>query len=499
MASQWVYVANLTGPPGDEAALERLTEIDAALAQRPRLTDRQVPQLTAYASDPGYTHAWADNSGRVGLALRKTGGEGVLPGGLDTPRAGTRADAIYSWAVADKEGRVSELAIGPDGLIPAATLAAWAKRMGSTPGASTTTKLAGVALTLADSATPSTSYSDVTVRLPIKLGATASRWRVHIRNYNDKTGTAYPGALAFTGVSVGTHQRDGATAALTGRFEGSPSAVSGPFSSPADGGDWVSGWVEGQPLEAHKDYLLSYGFTGPAAQSNYMASSGGWTSASAGDVNAAALTLTAVRSVPLDVWLEVEVPTSTRVIAYLGDSLTLGIASTLPVYDSWAAKHAVANGAIHSVYAIGGSQYTDWVDVSSRKISKWAGLPKPDAVMLALGNNDIFLGATLETMKSRLLAGINMARTYFNQDVYLATVLPRIGANAGYEQVRKDFNEWMLTTLPGGARMVFDFASAIEADNKTDASLRWASAANNFHLSSAGYARCAATITQRLA
>lgn len=499
MAFQWVYIANLTGPPGDAAAMERLGQIDAALALRPTATDRQVAQNVDYSSEPGYTHAWADKNGRVGFALRQAGGTGVLPGGLETPRAGASVDAGYAWAVADKNGRVSELAIGPDGRIPAKTLLSWASRMpASAVGGSISTRVAGVALTLPDSATPSTAYANVSVRLPVKLGARASRWRVHVRNYNDKTGTAFSGALSFTGVHVGLHQR-GAGAELTGRFEGQPKQVAAPFQSPATGAEWVSDWVGDYALDPGKDYLLSYGFTSAAGQQNHMAASGGWMTESAADVAATSPTVSAVRSVPLDVWLEVEVPSTTRVVAYLGDSLTLGIAATLPVYDSWAAKHAVANGVIHSVYAIGGSQFPDWQDSSARRANKWSSLSRPDATVVALGNNDIFLGASLSTMKTRLADGVAAARTYLSENVYLATVLPRIGANAAYEQVRKDFNEWMLTTLPGGARMVFDFAAAIEASDGANASLRWASAANNFHLSSAGYARCAATITQRLA
>lgn len=274
--------------------------------------------------------------------------------------------------------------------------------------------------------------------------------------------------------------------------------VAGAFTTNSAGGEWVSEWVTDRPIRHHKDYLLSYGYTS-AVQPNYSASAGGWITTSAADVSALDPARTQVKSVPLDVWLEVKVAAETPVIATVGDSLSLGIQATLPVYDSWSAKHAVANGAIHSVYAIGGSQATDWVDTANRRLSKWEACAKPDAVILALGNNDIFsYNVSLATMQERTLAVAAMARSHLADAVYLTTILPRIGASAGPQSVWSAFNSWLLTTLPAGARECFDFAERI-VNTSGDADVRWASTSTNFHLSTAGYARCASTITHTLA
>lgn len=469
-------------------------------ASKLAFADRQAPQQVG-ATSP-YTHAWADSSGRIGAALRRADGELYVPGGIDALRSGMRVyeGNEYAFAFADSAGRISDMCIDSAGRTPSFVLESYAVRMGWSSGGSGggggSTKLAGVALTLPDSATPTADLNNVTARVPLMVGAPASEWRIHIRNYNDKTATTYPGALSFAGVYVGEHERD-SQGLLSGAFKAAPRQVAGAFSSSAVGEEWVGPWVTDHPLKAGKDYLVSYGYTS-VEQSNYLASAGGWTTTSATDVAALAPARSAVKSVPLDVWIEVRVPAETKVVAYIGDSLALGIQATLPVYDSWAAKHAIANGAIHSIYAIGGSQATDWTDTAARRLAKWETLAKPDAAILALGNNDIFTYAVpLATMQARTRAVMSMARSFFCDRIYLTTILPRIDAAAGPQTVWTDFNAWLLQT-PAGARMTFDFAEKI-VDSSGNADPRWASTPTNFHLSSAGYARCAATITHALA
>lgn len=475
------------------------TQFSQLDAEKMGVDDREAPQRVG--TDSPYTHAWADSAGRIGAGLRRTGGELYVPGGIDTLRSGFRVfeGDVYHFVFADSAGRISDMAIDRQGRTPDFILESYADRMGwgsGGGGGGRATKLAGVALTLADSATPSTTLNDVTGRVPLMIGAPASEWRLHIRNYNDKTATAYPGALSFSGVYLGEHERD-AQGNLSGAFKTAPRQVAGAFTSSAVGEEWVGPWVTDHPLKAGKDYLVSYGYTS-AEQSNYLASSGGWTTTSSSDVAELTPIRTAVKSVPLDVWIEVRVPAETKVIGYIGDSLTLGIQATLPVYDSWAAKHAIASGAIHSVYAVGGTQATDWTDTAARRLAKWETLAKPDAVILALGNNDIFsYGVSLETMQARTLAVAAMARSFFCDRIYLTTILPRIDADPTAQAVWSGFNAWLLQTH-AGARMTFDFAERI-ADANGNADPRWASTSTNFHLNSAGYARCAATITHALA
>lgn len=477
---------------GDTAAVASEVELKA------NLSDSRMWQRVQAEK---YSHVLADAAGRVGLGIMQDGAKVAAPGGVLTPRAGVKVDdgGKYGYAIADAAGRVSEIAIGNDGRFPARTLAAWAERMGWASGGGidpSATKLVGVALTLPDTTTPTASMNNTSARLPVRLGANVAEWRIHIRNSNDKSGTTYPGALNFAGIFFGEHERAG-DGTLSGAFTTTPTQVAAPFSTASTGEEWVSDWVTTLPLTAGTDYLLSYGYSS-APQNNYLAAAGGWTSNSAGDAGSVSPTLTAVKSVPLDVWIEARVAASTPAIMYLGDSLALGIQATLPVYDSWAAKHAIANGAIHSVYAIGGSQATDWTDMGARRLNKWQDMSRPNAAITALGNNDIYsFGVSLATMKSRTVSVLATIRANFTDRVYLATILPRIGASQPAKDVWSAFNEW-LVQLPAGAVETFDFAERI-ATPTGDADPRWSSTPENFHLSTAGYARCATTITHRLA
>ncbi|MGP9034889.1 SGNH/GDSL hydrolase family protein [Glutamicibacter mysorens] len=329
----------------------------------------------------------------------------------------------------------------------------------------------------------------------MKLGAYSGRWRVHIANHNDKNSTYYPGALSFTGIYIGKHQRN-TNAELTGQFDGAPHQVEGSFTSPADGSDWVSAWVENYPLEAATDYVLSYGYTS-ATQSNYLASGGGWQSTNSANVAATAPSLVASKTMPLDVWIEVEVAGSVKVIAYNGDSMTCGLRSTLPVYDSWPARHAVANGAIHTMYAHGGSELGDWLNPSARKWTKFAGMSKPDALINAHGNNDIYRGSSLATTQANFVSLVNQVRANLTDNVYAATVMPRIDAATATEAVRAGYNAWLQQT-PAGIQATFDFAEVIE-DSTGNPDVRWRSEPDNFHLNTAGYSRCSLTINSPLA
>lgn len=463
--------------------------------------DASDPRIGARLSNQGndYLYALIDPASRLGAGLTAAGAWEV-PGGVVTPNAGypvtSPLTTPYSYALADKNGRITEMRLGLDGTFPDDVLQPVAQRMVRFLPGTSGVRTAGVALTIPDSTTPTTSHNNVTCRLPVLLGARAGRWRVHIANTNDKSGTAYTGALSFTGVHLGQHQRN-AAGELTGQFAATPRQVTGAFTSPANGSEWVSAWIEDYPLAAQQDYVLSYGYTS-ASQQNYLAYAGGWQSSNANDVAATAPALTQSKVMPLDVWIEVEVAGDTKIIAYGGDSLTGGIRSTIPVYDSWPARHAVANGAIHTMYSHGGSESGDWLNYSQRKWSKFAGLSKPDAMVIAWGNNDIFRGATLAETQANYVSLANLVRANLTQRIYAATVLPRLAPGAAAEQVRKQYNEWLLTTVPAGTQAVFDFATAID-DGTGATDPRWRSEPDNFHLNTAGYSRCFQQITARLA
>lgn len=462
--------------------------------------DTRVPVLT----EGGFLHAWGDPSGALSLYDRPSG-EVVAPLGVETPYAGlpTPADMPYLWVpVFDVEtGTYPELVLGPDGCVPQDRLERWRSRMGldwvvnGGGGGVVGTRTAGVALTLSAGTTVVDTRTAVHLRLPFRIAASARRFRVHIRNYNDRSNLAYSGSLAVTGLWGGRH-------AGGGTFAAAPVKLAGGFTTAADGGEYVSGWIErtALPLDAYGEYLFSLGYT-CAAQTNHAGQGGSWQSSApgqAGDLNPGTA-LERSQTAPLDIWVETELPANVPVGAFVGDSLTCGTGADLPVYESYGAKHALAHGYVPQIMANHGSQMTDWTNRSQWKWQKYAGLSKPDSVLWAVGGNDVFSGADLPTLQTRFAALARTIRAELGGHIYLANIMPRNRGTADPLEVsRRAYNAW-LAGLPERAVNVFDFAVTVAKPTAAGYMEDAYNCGDNVHLNTAGYARNAAAITAPLA
>jgi len=349
-------------------------------------------------------------------------------------------------------------------------------------------------LTVAGSATFNTS-TNVGVRLPVRVPVTPKRWRVYIRNYNDRTGTAYTGALSFTGVSFGKGAVD-AEGRPTGQYNGGKTIISGAFTSAANGTQWVSPWMD-YVLDPAEQYILSYGYTS-AAQNNHASVGGGWlTNLGSGAINTDGTALTATKAAPLDVWIAYEVDDDTPHFAYFGDSLTAGVSADLPVYDSWAKRHAMANGAFAQMYAHSGTGYSEWTSSLQSKFQKYtgfSGVAKPDRLYNAMGSNDL-VSASVATMRARFNATVPILKSFTSSNMYLMTILPRLVGDDAFEANRKAWNEVLRTELPGDAVACYEAAAALEAPSGAILDPRWPASPTDIHLTRAGYARYAAALT----
>lgn len=460
--------------------------------------DNRISVLT----EGDFKHAWADNTGSMSLYDKPTG-EVVAPAGLETPRAGmpTLKEMPYSWvSIFDTEnGRYPELLLDESGCVPQWVLDRWKARMGVGSGVGPSdpvgVRTAGVALTLSagNDASFKESIPAVHARYPFRLAADVRRFKVHIRNHNDRASAPYPGAIQFTGIWAGAHAGSGA-------FASTPTQVSPAFTSNADASEYVTDWIEPSKFAIRKrlDYLFSLGYTTSEGQEVHKAIGGGWrgtTPADASVVNPSGLIES--KTMPLDIWLEVELSASVPVGVSLGDSLTCGTASTLPVYDSYAARHALANGYVHQIMAHHGSAMSNWVNTANWKWAKYAGLSKPDSVLWALGGNDLTgTDMTLADAQARFMALLPLVKG-LSPNFYLANIMPRNG-NASFNALRAQYNEW-LDTLPGGAINVFDFAKSVESTTNKDTINPRFNSGDNVHLNTAGYAKNAASITAPLA
>ena len=331
-----------------------------------------------------------------------------------------------------------------------------------------------VPLALTVGGAPSATWPTTTggVRVPIRFAVKINRYRVHFRNINPRVGTPGSGTVDIPKVWIGRHSGGGIVS-------GENTVISEAMVS--SGADMVTPWVS-TPLESNTDYLLTYQWS--ASEPTRTVVGGCWTTAAMTDANLNAAPVTRQVNSPLDVWIEAEVDASAKVLAAFGDSLSSGVGATTPVYDSWLSDWCRKNNALPVHYSASGDSMSGWADRSAYKWQRWQGLSRPDAVVFAMGSNDVFGGASLATMKSRRASSVSILRDLVSRNIYSITIMPRNAVTGEMEQTRRSYNEWLLA-LPDEAREVFGFSEAISLDDET---IIPAYDSDGIHLNTGGYA-----------
>lgn len=371
----------------------------------------------------------------------------------------------------------------------------------SLPGGRNVDGTRNVPILLTSSLSPVT-VNDVVAqhqRHPFKIAADVRRARVRIRNYNLFSEVSQAGAISFTGVYFGAASTT-SVGNLTGNITGTPVQVLGAFSTPADGSEYVSAWFD-LNYSAYAEGMFSFGWTAAAGQVIHRSRALTWVSATPGDAAVANPTMTLTQTAYFDIVIEVEVSATVAVVAYQGDSLTVafsGGGSNQPqiIRDSWANQHALQHGHLAMLYAYSGSKLSDWADTAAYKWTRWAAMTKPDAAIIALGSNDIFDSAApadLATVQSRLQTMIVNVRAQLTKQVYVTTVLPRIGSDPAKEAVRVAYNDY-LRGAPQYVMNTWDVAEALQ-DPSNIANLRAPFAgADGAHLTRGGNRRQATAV-----
>lgn len=369
---------------------------------------------------------------------------------------------------------------------------AWTAR--GTGGASTGgtategNKLVPLAVTLGHGGS-AYGQASATVRYPLEWAAPIYRGRIHIRNINPRENQVFTGSVSFPqGIYVGD------ASAWDGTATNLKQVVS-PFTTASNGDEWVSDVVEFdfQPGSKH---ILSASYVASGTVVNNAGAC--WTATGQVAESTAGTWVQGVMA-PFDVWIEAEVPGNTPVVAVIGDSLSAGTSSTLPVHDSVMSQYMRKLGGLPIHYAHVGDTMNSYngggtAGSETYKKTRWLGLAKPDAVLFAIGSNDMFGGgASLATCQSRFATLLAWVKANLSPNVYLSTITLRDAETGAKEDVRRSYNTWLKGKIvPGGdARAVFDFVPAISADDET---IIPALNGDGIHLNTAGYAAEAAVL-----
>lgn len=339
-----------------------------------------------------------------------------------------------------------------------------------TPGAKYGYKTAALALTTPGSSTE--TITSLSFRIPFEFSTGFGRFRLHIRNFSDRNNAPYPGVVNFTGLWFGAGNK------ATGSFNAAPQRLSTGFSTPANADDYVTPWFNAE-VKAGSSYLLSAGISASsvtAVQSITAAYRFDGSSSYGATQN---ITWALSTSLPLDIWIEAEVPAETPIVAELGSSSSVGSKATFPVLESPLSLYCMRVGALPMHYAHSGTTLATWDDQALNKWQKYQECARPDALVLSLGSNDLFGTRTLAEIQESASNIVGIIKAMATDNIYATTIEPR---TVGDETKRRQYNSW-LKTKPLGIRDVFERAASISNDDET---IRPEYDADGIHTNTAG-------------
>lgn len=330
----------------------------------------------------------------------------------------------------------------------------------TTPGSGV--KRVPLSLTRSGNGNLTETVSSAAVRFPLKFGAPVHRFRVHVSNWNHQADSGKTGAVSFTGLWLGAANGQGV-------HTEAPAQVSGAFSTPADGSEYVTGWINA-PMDADATYALSAGYTNAAGQVNWRSLGGCWRGTNPALADDLAAPGGVSSYAPFDWWIEAETPVNTPVIAGWGDSITAGSGTALPVLDSWLSQYARNKGALPVHYAYPGTMMSYWTGPDDHKWHVYDGydVADPDVVIHAMGQNDLLDAGSSSVMAGRFNTTLPDLAANVSPNVHLTTLTPSSAKTAEQTATRQAYNDW-IAGLPGGTLDIFDFADAV--DDGTDSAL----------------------------
>ena len=312
-----------------------------------------------------------------------------------------------------------------------------------------------------------------TVRIPLCLKTNVKRWRLHIENRNPHLADGSPrtSLVKFGDLYMGANWNNGGM--------GSPEKVVDIFDISDGSSETVTGWVEDKQIDGNIVFSFDYETT----QAPHALFGGGWVRKDVRDAGRQGyLGMRKTTAIPFRCWLEVEVEGGTQAVAMLGSSSASGFGANLPLFDSPLSWFARDNGVIPVHYATPGDTLANWTNPDSYKWRTYPGMDKADFLLMYMGSNDLFQGASLATVQGRFDTVADLAVRRLGEQIHAVTIPPRTNATGANEARRRLFNQW----LPNAnlVRQVWDFAGSISDDDET---IRPEYDSDGMHLNTAGY------------
>lgn len=399
--------------------------------------------------------------GEWGSASTTTANQIGLPGTLGTLKILPIATGKTLMFVAQESGvQKSALFISS---ISGGVVAPWTE-VGAGSGTAITSggapglKTVGVTLT-AGSALDGTAGR---CRVLAQVTAPVTRWRVHIESRRQ----VFSSTADFTlgAVSVGRHTSGGNITGTTSLKSGNTN-ISG-------SSEWVSRWITNDLSE---ETLIDFNVSGT-----------GLYSYQAGAYRLDGSTWEPAKEVPAAVWIEVETYAETPVVAMIGDSTGAGQGADRPVHESALHVAARKHRFIPMNYSYPGSTMQSMTNPDHHIYKRWAGLAKPDSVIIQSGSNDIHGGTATGELQTRFSNLAELARGI--SPVVIGTTVKARYPDSGDFAAALEAHNTYVKTQPAGTRDFLDFYQALSPNGTVEAS----DAADAAHLTTAGHAKLAA-------
>ena len=343
-------------------------------------------------------------------------------------------------------------------------------------------------LTLGTGGTPYNAPAAALYRVPLNFAAPVTRWRIGFTTRNPRTLDYSKGDVTMRNIVVGTHAGDGA-------FTSTPTSIAQNLTVTGDGAVTYTGWQTLQ-MGGGTGYLLGFDYQSvDTSNPPWLMVGGGWKQTS-GAITDTAPAMQVQGFLPFDMWVELETYAGTPVIMVVGDSISSGVAATLPVHDSWLSQYCRAKKALPMHSASGGEVAYEWATQTTEYgQTRWSAYARPDAAIIALGSNDFYYGRTSAQMQADVKQAVTFLRATYTENVFAATVTARPAGSytASEEQNRLDYNNWLRANRID-FRDVFDFDAAISAGS--DAGLKPEYDGDGVHPNTAGYGAMAAAISR---